>query len=253
MSIASDPLCKETGLTPISERHSEDIFIIGYPKSGNTWLQSLVAAVVYGVTARHAPDELVQELIPDVYLRKYYRRYATPTYFRSHSLPMPDLKKLVYVIRDGRDVMVSYRHFLDALDIAPVGFLEMVRDGANLFPCKWHEHVEAWIRNPFGAEILIVRYEDLHRNPMAEMRRFCEFAGIERRVADLEEMIQASSFKVMRRREEKIGWANKSWPADAFFLRRGKVGSYCDEMPADVLAVFLAEAAPTLRRCGYEV
>ncbi len=40
--------------TPITEFSGEDVFIVGYPKSSNTWLQNLVAGVVYGVIAEAA-------------------------------------------------------------------------------------------------------------------------------------------------------------------------------------------------------
>ena len=33
---------------------AEDIFIVGYPKSGNTWFQNLVVGAVYGMDPRRA-------------------------------------------------------------------------------------------------------------------------------------------------------------------------------------------------------
>lgn len=38
-----------TGLAHLSETVAEDVFIVGHPKSGNTWFQNLVAGVIYGV------------------------------------------------------------------------------------------------------------------------------------------------------------------------------------------------------------
>ena len=34
-------------LTPIRQSQPEDIFIVGYPKSGNTWFQNLISGIVY--------------------------------------------------------------------------------------------------------------------------------------------------------------------------------------------------------------
>src|SRR5262245_17351431 len=55
------------GYTPITEFLPDDIFIIGYPRSGHTWFQVLVAGVVYGVDPRFGPLDLVNHLVPDVH------------------------------------------------------------------------------------------------------------------------------------------------------------------------------------------
>src|SRR5262245_8191766 len=46
--------------TPIDLVEPEDFFIVGYPKSGNTWFQDLVSGVVHGVSPTHAPPLLAQ-------------------------------------------------------------------------------------------------------------------------------------------------------------------------------------------------
>src|ERR1700736_1114533 len=168
---------RRAGLSPIDQRDSQDIFIAGYPKSGNTWVQNLVAAVVFGVDPQLAPDNLIQDLVPDVHSCRYYRRYSTPTYFKTHDLPRPEYRRVIYLLRDGRDVMVSYYHHLRALNGDGIDFQEIVRTGKHLTPSKWHEHVNAWRSNPFEAEMLTVKYEDLLENPIQELRRVCHFAG----------------------------------------------------------------------------
>jgi hypothetical protein len=57
----------------------------------------------------------------------------------------------------------------------------------------------------------------------------------------------------MQTREQRFGWDNGRWPKDKPFIRRGAVGSYTDEMPAEVQRSFLAQAGSTLRQLGYEV
>src|SRR5262249_29872529 len=160
----------------IDEPEPEDIFIVGYPKSGNTWMQNLVAGLVFGVDPHLAPDSLVNELVPDVHDRSFYRRYTTPTFFKSHHLPQPEDRRVVYLVRDGRDAMVSYFHYLRALNGAEPDFLKMVALGEGLFPCRWHEHVEAWMKNPYGARMITIRYESLKDDLVKELRKFCQFA-----------------------------------------------------------------------------
>jgi len=241
------------GRTPMGQFSEEDVFVVSYPKSGATWFQSLAAGVYYGVLPEFGPPLLVhRELVPDIYATKHYRRYSTPMLFKSHQLPQPEYRKVVYLLRDGRDAMVSYYHFNLALQLS-VDFLNMVRQGTHLVVGKWHEHVEAWLANPFQAQMIVIKYEDLKQDPVKELERFCAFLGIERERSFLELIARSAHFDKMRRREEKVGWGVEipQWSKGRFFIRRGTVGSYKDEMPPEVLTAFLQDAAPTLRKTGY--
>lgn len=241
-----------TELTPIAEFSNDDVFIVGYPKSGNTWFQNLITDIVYGVNAAQAPDSLVQDLVPDVHYKRYYKRYRTPMFFKSHHLPKAEYKRVVYLLRDGRDVMVSQFHHMNALKDRKVDFLKMVQNDDNiLFPCKWHEHVEAWLSNPYNAEIIVVKYEDLCENPVRQLQKLCQFICIEVDSLFLQKVVQQTSFDKMRQKEAKWGWDNPIWPKDKFFVRRGKIGSYEDEMPPEVLDSFLKDAEKTLNYLGY--
>jgi hypothetical protein len=244
-------IARESGLTPIEQTDPADIFVAGYPKSGNTWMQNLIAGVVYSLDPEYLSDAKILDLVPDVHSCRNYRRHQTPMYFKTHHLPRPEYRRVIYLLRDGRDVMVSYYHHLRALNGDAVDFAEIVRTGRHLIPSKWHDHVNAWRSNPFGAEILTVRYEDLLEEPVSQLRRVCDFAGIERSAELLEMVSRKSSFTKMREKEEKTGWANPEWPSSRFFVRRGEAGSFKDEMPENVLSVFLAQAGDTLRACNY--
>jgi hypothetical protein len=240
------------GYTPIDDFQPEDVFIVGYPKSGNTWFQHLVSGLVHGVDARMSPPVLAYDLVPDVHFNAFYRRYSTPMFFKSHHLPRPAYRRVVYLLRDGRDAMVSWFHYLEALRRAKLDFLQLVTHGAPEMPCKWHEHVEAWLRNPHGADMLVIKYEDLLAQPVEELERFCRFINLDRDRSQLEAVAEAAQFRNLRAKEARLGLGRPGlWPADKFFFRRGVVGSYKDEMPPEVLRAFLGESADTLRRTGY--
>jgi hypothetical protein len=239
------------GLCPIERFASNDVFIVGYPKSGNTWMQYLVAGAFYGVDLPAAPDALIQDLAPDVHFKKFYKRYFPVTFFKSHFLPRPDYRKVVYLLRDGRDAMVSYWHYLQATCGQKLDFLQLIQSGDKFFPCKWHTHVAQWLANPHSAEMIIVRYEDLLRDPVAELKRIRDFAGLSRETSALEKAAQNASFSAMRQREKLFPWENPETRKNAHFVRRGQTGSHQDEMPAPVREAFLREAAATLRSAGY--
>lgn len=238
-----------TGLTPINDHRVDDIFVVGFPKSGHTWVQYLLAGLLCGVDATRCSDALVQAIVPDIHANAGYRRYTQPMFFKSHHLPRPDYRRVIYLLRDGRDAMVSYFHFYNALFPAK-DFPTLVRTTPDL-PARWHEHVEAWLANPHGAELLVIKYEDSLRDATAQLRRICTFAHIEADDALLARTSEAASFANMRQREKHLGLRSPLWPKDKAFVRRGQAGSYRDEMPPEALALFLSEAEPTLRKMGY--
>ncbi|MGO8696724.1 MAG: sulfotransferase domain-containing protein [Limisphaerales bacterium] len=250
-SEAVAEICGVTGLRPIDQFTENDVFIVGYPKSGNTWMQYLLAGAFYGLDLQVAPDSLIQDMAPDVHFKKFFKPWFPVTFFKSHFLPRADYRKVVYLLRDGRDVMVSYWHYLEGLTGEKRDFLELVRTGNGLFPCKWHEHVAKWQLNPYAAQMITVRYEDLKKDPAGQLRRIGEFAGLPCDSARLQRATQASSFEAMRQRETTFTWENPQIPKNKQFIRRGQIGSHQDEMPSAVREAFLSEASAMMRKTGY--
>jgi len=244
-------LCKAAGLHQIGDYSPDDIFIAGYPKSGNTWTQYLLSAAIFGVDLEIAPDSLVQDLVPDVHFKQFFRRYGKSAFFKTHFQPVPEYRKVIYLLRDGRDAMVSYFHYLRGLTGRELDFLNVVKTGEELFPCKWHDHVEQWFSNPHKAEMIVVRYEDLKRDTVGELQRICDFAGLKRETSVLEQAARKSSFSAMKKREQSFAWENPNIPKNKQFVRRGEVGSHKDEMPPAVAEAFLAGAGTAMKKAGY--
>ena len=96
--LVDHQIALRTDLMPITQFSDMDIFIAGYPKSGNTWLQNLITGIYFGVDPDLAPDTLIQELVPDIHFKKYYRRLKTPMFFKTHYLPRPEYKRVIYLV-----------------------------------------------------------------------------------------------------------------------------------------------------------
>lgn len=240
------------GFLPMGTSYKDnDVFIIGFPKSGHTWCQNLVGEALYGFTTEPTPGPLLQDLVPDIHYRTCYKRYRSPMFFKAHALPAPEFRKVVYLLRDGRDAMVSYWHFLKAMEHKEIDFLHLVNTGEGVFPCKWHDHIRQWRSNPHNAQILEVRYEDLKSDTVGQLGRILDFAGIARDKTQIERAVQRSSFESMQKREKERGMEHPQWQRDKLFVRRGQTGSYKDEMPENVQAAFMAEAGALMRELGY--
>jgi hypothetical protein len=236
-------------LSPIADIAPTDIILAAYPRSGATWLQNLLAGLLYGVDPELTPYSVIESLVPDLHQTQFFRRHEPVCCVKSHVAPQPTYRRVVHLLRDGRDVVVSYRHFLAAMEQREVAYTELVGPTATVWPCRWHEHTEAWLRNPYGAEILSLRFEELLRDPVSCLRQLCAFAGLERDEAFLQRVAESVRFSKLKVQESRFGHGGYANGMD--FFRRGIIGSHRDEMPPDVLAVFLAEAGPALRRCGY--
>jgi hypothetical protein len=234
----------------VSETSSEDIYIVGYPRSGNTWMQNILVGIVFGLDSQYTPDSIVQELIPDIHYKQYYRRYITPMYFKSHNLPEPKYRRVIYLIRDGRDAMVSYYHYLKIIN-GEAKLLDMINN-QNLFPSQWHTHVSAWTTNHFHADILVIRFEDMIMNPIIQLNRICDFIGINRTQYFLTDLSNTTTFLKMREKEIETGWdQSRNWPKDKHFIRRGVIGSHKDEMPENVFDLFTKRSQEMLQHYGY--
>jgi hypothetical protein len=213
-------------------------------------VQHLLVGLIFGVDGRLTPDSLVQDLVPDVHYKEFYRRYRTPTLFKTHELPQPRYRRVIWLVRDGRDVMVSYFHHLSALK-SPLADWEKLAIGDGIFPCPWHEHVDAWLANSHESDLMIVKYEMLKTDPVRELRRISKFVGLERDASALKFAARTSAFQVMKEKELKFGWANSAWPKDKAFVRKGQIGSYKEEMPSRALEMFMERSAKALARLGY--
>ena len=238
---------------PINKTEVNDIFIVGYPKSGNTWMQSLVAGIQYGINTEYLPFSLANELVPDVHARKYYKRFNDVTFFKTHHLPKKEYKKVIYLIRDGRDVMTSY-YFMNQNLGKNHTMKDMFIDGKGVFPSKWHEHVEQWLKNPFNSEIIYIKYEDLLINPINELEKICAFANINRTADQLKEINSGNSFDSMKRKAElykRMGHANWEGEHVSNFFREGKFGGHKDLVPKDILILFEAQSHNCLIKFNY--
>jgi Sulfotransferase domain len=237
---------------PITIFSVDDVFVTGFGKSGNTWLQNLVAGIFHNLDLANVPDSIIQELVPDVGYKSIYQRFSERMVFKTHETAKPDYRHVVLLIRDARDVMISYLHFDAALSGVPPEAIDFV-DHVQRYAPGWRNHVEGWLNNPYNAHLITLRYEDLANDCVGQLLRLCSFMGIQRDRQLLESVAQNASFAEMQRREVRFGWDNPRWPRDRRFCRRGIVGSYRDEMPDEALRACLDITSATLLRCGYEI
>ena len=165
-------------------------------------------------------------------------------YFKVHDFPRPQYKRVVFLVRDGRDVVVLSRTtcvtFTEMMSIWPNWPRATIAGSPTNTPGPIMQRLAG---KSLRRELITIRFEDLKADPMTHARRFCEFVGIDRDDA-ITRAVAFASFDQMREREQRLGMDYRTWPKDKPFVRRGEVGSHKDEMPPRSSRSFCARPAP---------
>ena len=214
------------GILPINNTMLNDVFIVGFPKSGNTLMQHIIAHLYYGLN-EEASRTMVNLITPDIYANSHYFRFNEVCFFKSHDLPKPEYKKVIYIMRDGREALLSYYHMMKNMG-TPVSLKDLYSGKIKLYNVTWGEHIAQWESNPYQADILWIKYEDLKANKINILQRICTFLNIDRSTNELEKVIEFTSLKHMKEMEKRIDWAKmkkNKFLMGKNFVRQGMLGT----------------------------
>lgn len=242
---------KKTSGNKLPALSNKDVFLVSYPRSGNTWVRFLIANLLKpgGV---EIDFHNVQEYVPEINRNNdIIEALPSPRVIKSHALYKSAFPKVIYLVRDGRDVYVSYYYYrLKQLEEG-ITFSEYLRRKDH-FPSLWKEHVESWlIWDQPQPNLLLVRYEDLLSKPETELRKMVEFIGVERTDDVISHAVEVSRFDKMREIDQNKGRKyNLTGTKD--FVRKGKAGTWQDEFSQEDRAYFKENAGSLLIQLGYE-
>ena len=240
----------------------DDTFLVSYPKSGNTWVRFLLANLIYPNEAVGFAD--INHLLPspDVLSRRFLKKLPRPRILKSHEPYDRRFRKVIYLVRDPRDVVISEYHFnLKKRYIAPeVSLEEFGRRfllGTTSSYCSWWEHTASWIGARRGnPEFLLVRYEDLLSNSIDETGRIAKFLNLSTETERLQNAVERSSANRMRELEKKQAdqWTGtKNTRLEIPFVREAKAGGWKKSLPSALAEQIETAWAPMLQFLGYEL
>lgn len=263
LSRVSDVLFRKLRIERDITIFPDDVFLTSYPRSGNTWTRFLVGNLVY----QNEPVTFltVERLVPDMYKSsdRVLRNLPRPRILKSHECFDPRYKKVIYIVRDPRDVAVSNYHWELKL--------RSVRDG---FPIEdfvprwmepqfwprigsWGDHVTSWLSTRQGNEgFLLLRYEDLKQNPQRALAQAAEFLGIEPSMERLNRAVELSSAENMRKleKQESAQWvATTLTRQDKPFVRNATSGGWKAVLPEQTVAYIEKRWGHLMRNLGYEL
>jgi hypothetical protein len=241
----------------------DDIFLVSYPKSGNTWTRFLIANLAY---PEKNPDfSNINVLVPDpeAMAKRNLERAPRPRILKSHDYFDPRFQKIVYIVRDPRDVALSEYYFDIKRQAIPEDFpltkfvSRFVRGELNHPHGTWGEHVATWFYTRTNdPRFLLVRYESLQAEGLQELRRVAEFLGIPAKDERLAFALKQSSANRMRELEKKQAhlWSStRETRKDKPFVRVAKAGGWRTELPASSVREIEAAWATLMHEIGYEV
>ncbi|XP_022738198.1 flavonol sulfotransferase-like [Durio zibethinus] len=245
-----------------------DIFLANTPKSGSTWLKALLFSIVnlsrYDFSSHPLLNTPPRDIFP--FLDFYFQQnkpisdiesLPSPRLFSSH-LPYNLFPKsitasgcrFVSIWRDPKDVFVSQWHFMKKLRSKELPAVSM-EEAFDLF-CKGVSHYgplwdhmsgywKASLESP--EKILMLKYEDMKREPLVQVKRLAEFLGQpfsieEENKGVVQEIINLCSFDSLRNlqvNKTRDGPSNEGRPVkNPDFFRKGEVGDWKNHLVAEM-------------------
>lgn len=241
----------------------DDTFLVSYPKSGNTWARFLVANLL----SPNEPADFgrINQLVPDPASesKRHFERMPRPRVIKSHSSFDARFPKVIYVVRDPRDVVVSEYHYqrktrrIDdnySLDDYVSRFVS-----GESYPLNgsWGQHVGSWLVTRSGdSRFLLVQYENMLSDTVGEMARIAAFLGLASTPQHLSRVVELSSLDRMRQleaRQSNLSSLTKGSRQDVAFVRSGKAGQWRQSLTEPAVAKIEDSWGGLMNFLGYEL
>lgn len=291
---------RERGPTQRGERREvapnpRRVWVASYAKSGTTWLRFLLTGLWQGPPRRSADVDLC---VPSIHADGVPERAAHDGrgLFHTHQARDHAITRFgssagfIYIARHPLDVLLSNMNFFvltqlshlqrrrghegapptsEETDLLATHYVrEFLANGGDAFGLRlgygtWEHNVDTWLDAHDGEPSVIIRYEDMKRDPTGEARRVCRFLRIERDESELETAVAGASFQRMRALEDEEITARiegrffkasyeAGHRAGLRFVNKGEVGRGA-RLPPAVVDSIAARLAKPMERLGYGI
>jgi len=175
----------------------------------------------------------------------------SPRFLRSHERYSPSFPNVIYLLRDGRDVLISYYHHFRKFHGYEGSLHEFISSDCR--DVEWSEHVESWLfHNPPLVNLLLIRYEDMLASPEYEIKKIIDFSNFAVSDHQIEVAVKKSSFESMQEKEELSGLGYvKHGDSNIKFVRKGQAGEWKHVLNEDDLDIINKRFGETLKRLSY--
>lgn len=186
----------------------EDVILSAFPRSGSTWLRFMLCNLISlrEWNGRTVDFEILNDTMVELgvnNLLEEWEHLTLPRIVKTHRnyVPLFGRHLTIGLIRDPRDVMVSYYHYLsDNLDVYSGTFADFIRDPHRGLQ-SWFQHYDSW-RDHWA---LVVRYEDMKAGTFQEFSRVLASLSVDVPVDVMREAIRCSNIENVRSIEVASG------------------------------------------------
>ena len=240
----------------------DDIFLVSFPKSGNTWTRFLLANL------RHPEEPAtfanIDRLVPDPTgtNKRDFDRMPRPRIIKSHECFDPRYRRVIYIVRDPRDVVVSQYHYHRKLrkiaDASPIEtFVARFLAGETCPHGSWGQNVTTWLATSEGnPRFLLLRYEDMVADTARELTKVVAFLNLSVSPEQIAQAVERSSADRMRKLEQTqtdLQGLTRGSRKDLSFVRAAGSGGWRSDLPASMVEKIEAAWGPLMRHLGYEL
>lgn len=260
-------------------------WLASYPRSGNTWVLSMLAELVEltgaltlavgadrltlerwsGLDLAALPADAARRVRADVW-RDISDAAPHAVVVKVHDpfsdaadggvIPLDATRGVLYIVRHPADVVASLAPFVGtdldtAIDLladhgASTGGARMADDHDPLG--SWSDHVTGWLDAPVDVHVL--RYEDLIVDPTAGLQAAVAAIGADCPPDVIERAVDACRFDRLRAREDATGSPLPASGRDRFF-RQGRVGQGLEMLSPAQRARLRDDHGAAMARLGY--
>ncbi len=220
-----------------------DVFVVSFPKCGRTWLRALLSKIFednYGIKIDDITNLVlysrVNKKIPKILFTHDDDPFNKKPQDLNSNKKKYNSKKVVFLIRDPRDVLVSsYFHKLKRDKSFSGTIKEYVNQDVGGYKTIiqyyniWFDYIRT------HQNVFVIKYRELHSNPLRVLSDLLNFLNIKDVTNEvINDAVEFASFNNMRKMEESgsIGSfrmkAGKIGDIESYKTRRGVVGGYVD-------------------------
>jgi len=242
----------------------DDTMLVSYPRSGNTWTRFLVANLVF--PDRDVSFANIETLVPDTSSQssRALKRTPRPRFIKTHEYFDHRYPRTIYIVRDPRDVALSYYDFQRKYRQVEDGYpLERYVDdfvSGRLVSAPWGtwaENVGSWIHTRSGRPgFLVLRYEDMLADTLGQLSRVSDFLCLPPDAQRLQRAVERSSADRMRKLEQQQQdqWiATRNRRKDIPFVRSASSGGWKKSLPPDCIAQIESAWGKLMTEVGYSL